>query len=102
MRVSVLEGVKDLLFKIFSILKSENYIYLFFAIISFGICLIILTKHIIYTKNRRFLTVKKGKRSFLGHLTKLLIKLPLLSRSLNDLAIKISLFNRYSLDKNLE
>jgi hypothetical protein len=102
MRVSVLEGVKDLLFKIFSILKSENYIYLFFAIISFGICLIILTKHIIYTKNRRFLTVKRGRRSFIGHLTKLLIKLPLLNRSLNSLAIKISLFNRYSLDKNLE
>lgn len=96
------EQVKVLLIKILGTLKNENHMFLIFAVISLAIFLFLLIVHIRYVKNRRYLTIRREGRSFAGHLTRLLKKFQLFNSILNSLAIKISLFNRYSLDKNLE
>ena len=100
--VSVFGRANDILLKTINIIRSGNYIYLFFAIVSFLIFLFLFVRQIIYLKNRRILTVRKGKRSFAEYLSNFLIRFSLFNRILTSIAIKISLFNRYSLDKNLE
>lgn len=81
---------------------DSPYTFLIFATGALLLFIYLLYKEIRYARYRKLLTVKKMRISWLSRLTGWLKASPLFSHGLNKLAIQISLFNRYSLEKNQE